>query len=43
MLDATTEAGEQDVRIASYIERQGKACVIVVNKWDAIDKDIPDA
>ena len=38
MLDATTEVGEQDVRIASYIERQGKACVIVVNKWDAVDK-----
>ena len=38
MLDATTEVSEQDVRIASYIERQGKACVIVVNKWDAVDK-----
>ena len=38
MLDATTEIGEQDVRIASYIERQGKACVIVINKWDAIRK-----
>ena len=38
MLDGTTTVGEQDVRIASYIERQGKACVIVVNKWDAIDK-----
>ena len=38
MLDAATEVGEQDVRIASYIERQGKACVIVINKWDAIDK-----
>lgn len=38
MLDATTETGEQDVRIASYIERQGKACVIVINKWDAINK-----
>ena len=38
MLDATTEVGEQDVRIASYVERQGKACVIVINKWDAIDK-----
>ena len=38
MLDAASEVGEQDVRIASYIERQGKACVIVINKWDAIDK-----
>ena len=38
MLDGTAPVGEQDVRIASYIERQGKACVIVINKWDAIDK-----
>ena len=38
MLDAATEIGEQDIRIASYIERQGKACVIVINKWDAIGK-----
>ena len=38
MLDGTVPVGEQDVRIASYIERQGKACVIVINKWDAIDK-----
>lgn len=38
MLDATTDVGEQDVRIASYIEHQGKACAIVINKWDAIDK-----
>lgn len=38
MLDGTAAVGEQDVRIASYIERQGKACVIVINKWDAVDK-----
>lgn len=38
MLDGTTTVGEQDTRIASYIERQGKACVIVINKWDAVDK-----
>lgn len=39
MLDAEVGLGEQDVRIATYIERQGKACVIAVNKWDAIDKE----
>ncbi len=39
MLDAEVDVGEQDVRIASYIERQGKACVISVNKWDAIEKE----
>jgi GTP-binding protein len=39
MLDAGRGVGEQDVRIAAYIERQGKACAIAVNKWDAIDKE----
>ena len=39
MLDATVGVVEQDVRIATYIERQGKACVIAVNKWDAIEKE----
>jgi GTP-binding protein len=38
MLDALAGVGEQDVRIATYIENQGKACVIAINKWDAIDK-----
>ncbi|CAL9115850.1 unnamed protein product [Musa textilis] len=27
---------EQDVRIAERIEKEGKGCVIVVNKWDTI-------
>jgi GTP-binding protein len=39
MLDAVSGIGEQDVRIATYIERQGKACVIAINKWDAIEKE----
>jgi GTP-binding protein len=39
MLDAVAGVGEQDVRIGAYIERQGKACVIAINKWDAIEKD----
>jgi GTP-binding protein len=39
MLDATAGIGEQDVRIATYIERQGKACVIAINKWDAMVKE----
>lgn len=39
MLDAVAGIGEQDVRIGTYIERQGKACVIAINKWDAIEKD----
>ena len=38
LVDATDGVRDQDVRIASYIERQGKACVVAINKWDAIDK-----
>ena len=35
------EAGviEQDKHVAGYITDYGKACVIVVNKWDAVEKD----
>lgn len=39
MLDATTGITEQDKRIAGYIHEQGKANVIVVNKWDVVEKD----
>jgi GTP-binding protein len=38
MLDAAVSIGEQDIRIGTYIERQGKACVIAINKWDVIEK-----
>lgn len=39
LLDALEGVSSQDVRIATYIERQGKACIIAVNKWDAIEKN----
>jgi len=39
MLDATEGVIEQDQRIAGYVHEQGKASVIVVNKWDLIEKD----
>jgi GTP-binding protein len=39
VLDPLVGIGEQDIRIATYIERQGKACIIVINKWDAVTKD----
>jgi GTPase len=38
VLDAMVGVGAQDVRIATYIERQGKACIIALNKWDAVEK-----
>lgn len=34
LIDATAGVTEQDKRIASFVEDKGKACVIVVNKWD---------
>ena len=39
MLDAVADVGEQDVRIGTYVKRYGKACVIAINKWDAIEKE----
>lgn len=38
IVDALVGAGDQEAHIASYIERHGKACIIAVNKWDAVDK-----
>jgi GTPase len=39
MLDALAGIGEQDVRLGVYIEQQGKACIVAINKWDALAKD----
>lgn len=39
MIDGTQGISEQDTKIAGYAHEQGKATVIVVNKWDAVEKD----
>ena len=39
LIDATQGVTEQDSKIAGYIHEQGKAAVIVVNKWDALEKE----
>ena len=39
VLDVTQEVAQQDKAIAKFIERQGKASVLVMNKWDLIEKD----
>lgn len=39
VLDASTGIIEQDKHVTGYIIDQNKACVIIVNKWDAINKD----
>ncbi len=46
MIDATVGFTEQDSKVAGYAHDKGKACVIAVNKWDAVpdktDKTLSD-
>jgi GTP-binding protein len=39
VIDAIDGVTEQDQKLAGRIEEDGRACVVVVNKWDAVDKD----
>ena len=39
MIDAQDGVTEQDEKIAGIAHEAGKACIIVINKWDAIEKD----
>jgi GTP-binding protein len=39
MIDATTGITAQDAHIAGFIKDEWKSCVVLVNKWDAIEKD----
>lgn len=39
VIDAEEGIIEQDKRVAGYAHEEGKAVVIVVNKWDTVDKD----
>ncbi|MBR2650979.1 MAG: ribosome biogenesis GTPase Der [Clostridia bacterium] len=39
MIDASDGITEQDEKIAGIAHEAGKACIIVVNKWDAVEKD----
>lgn len=39
VIDAKEGVSEQDSKIAGYIDEKGKAAIIVINKWDAIDKE----
>ena len=38
MIDATAGFTEQDSKVAGYAHEQGKACIVAVNKWDAVEK-----
>ena len=39
MIDGKEGFTEQDSKVAGLAVEQGKACIIAVNKWDAVDKD----
>lgn len=39
MIDAVEGVTEQDTKIAGEAHNAGKACIVVVNKWDLIEKD----
>lgn len=39
MIDATEGVTEQDTKVAGEAHNAGKGCIIVVNKWDLVEKD----
>ena len=39
VIDAEVGFTEQDSKVAGYAHEQGKACIVAVNKWDAIQKE----
>ena len=39
VINAQDGVTEQDTKVAGYVHEEGKAAIIVVNKWDAIEKE----
>lgn len=39
VIDALDGITEQDQKLAGRIEEEGRGCIIVVNKWDVVEKD----
>lgn len=39
VFDASEEISEQDVRIAGYVHEENKPSIVVMNKWDLVEKD----
>ena len=39
VFDSSENVSEQDVRIAGYVHEQGKPNIIIMNKWDKVEKD----
>lgn len=39
VFNASEEISEQDVRIAGYVHEENKPSIIIMNKWDLVEKD----
>ena len=39
VMDASENISEQDVRIAGFLHEEGKPSIVVMNKWDKVEKD----
>ncbi|MDL2318375.1 ribosome biogenesis GTPase Der [Eubacteriales bacterium OttesenSCG-928-A19] len=39
LVDAQQGVTEQDTKIAGFVHEEGKAAVVIVNKWDAVEKE----
>ncbi len=39
LIDATTGITAQDAHIAGFVLEEWKSCVVIVNKWDLVEKD----
>lgn len=39
VVDSVEGLSEQDVRIAGFIHEEGKPSIVLMNKWDAVEKD----
>jgi len=39
MIDAVEGISAQEAHIAGYVKDEWKSCIVVVNKWDAVEKD----
>jgi GTP-binding protein len=39
LLDSKEGVTDQDARIGGFVHEKGKGCILVVNKWDLVEKD----
>ncbi len=39
LIDAAEGATDQDISVAGYAHQRGRGCILLINKWDLVDKD----